>query len=262
MFGKLFGHALPAGIIAGVFAAVLQLLLVSPLIIEAEKYEGGGAADVQHSQLQQQFDAVVAPALAEVTSMDEAGAWPEIQYVQDQKATGDENEPWMPESGFERSLYTGVMTIVTYVGFALVLVAGLALWGHAISARQGILWGLAGFAAVSLAPAVGLPPELPGASAAALEARQIWWVGTVLATAVGLWLSVFAGGNKVRLAAGLALIAVPHIIGAPHPAVLEGAVPTELSALFVGRSIGVAAVSWILLGALCGWFWERKEQAV
>jgi len=49
----------------------------------------------------------------------------------------------------------------------------------------------AGFVAFSLAPAAGLPLGLPGMAAAALEARQIWWVCTVAATAAGLALLAF-----------------------------------------------------------------------
>jgi predicted cobalt transporter CbtA len=44
--------------------------------------------------------------------------------------------------------------------------------GHDLDARRGLLWGLGGFAALHLAPAVGLPPELPGMASADLAARQ------------------------------------------------------------------------------------------
>ena len=45
------------------------------------------------------------------------------------------------------------------------------------------MWGLAGFAVFTIAPGLGLPPELPGVPAAPLLSRQIWWVTAVLATA-------------------------------------------------------------------------------
>ena len=44
--------------------------------------------------------------------------------------------------------------------------------GHVLTPRVGIIWGLAGFIAVHFAPAIGLPPELPGSSAADVGARQ------------------------------------------------------------------------------------------
>jgi len=54
--------------------------------------------------------------------------------------------------------------------------------------NSGLLWGAAGFLIFSGSPALGLPPELPGMTAAALDARQTWWIGTVIATAIGIGL--------------------------------------------------------------------------
>jgi Probable cobalt transporter subunit (CbtA) len=61
--------------------------------------------------------------------------------------------------------------------------------------RQGLIWGLGGFVAFNLASALGLPPDLPGTEVASLEARQIWWLATVVLTSVGLAMLVF--GPKV-----------------------------------------------------------------
>ena len=58
------------------------------------------------------------------------------------------------------------------------------LTGCRSRARNGLLWGLAGFLAVNLAPAAGLSPELPGMPAGDLLARQVWWVGTIIATGI------------------------------------------------------------------------------
>ena len=66
-------------------------------------------------------------------------------------------------------------------------------------------WGLAGFAAFTLAPNLGLPPELPAMPAADLLARQAWWIGTVVATAAGLALIVF-GRSPWFAVLGIALL--------------------------------------------------------
>ena len=53
----------------------------------------------------------------------------------------------------------------------LLLLAAVSLVsGLAITRRNGIVWGLCGFIAVSLAPAAGLAPELPGMPAGDLAA--------------------------------------------------------------------------------------------
>jgi cobalt transporter subunit CbtA len=125
-----------------------------------------------------------------------------------------------------------------------------ALRGQPIGARPGVIWGLCGFLAVQMAPAVGLPPELPGTVAAEVQVRQVWWAGTVLASAAGL--AVIAFGRGYLPVAGAALLLLPHLIGAPHLDTYFGAAPPELSAAFATRSLGVALAGWCALGWLLG----------
>ncbi|MBP5859086.1 CbtA family protein [Marivibrio halodurans] len=249
MFKKLFGAALSAGILAGVLISALQAITVTPLILQAETYENAAApARIDHA------NAVAAWGDARILFVHSTG-----------DAHGDGEDAWAPEDGLERTAFTAMSNILVGCGFALLLAAGFALSGRRIDARAGLLWGAAGFAAATLAPAAGLPPELPGMAAADLQARQIWWVGTVLATGIGLWLTVFARGGAARLPmilGGLALIALPHLIGAPHPHgadAVGGGVPAELAAQYAGLSIAVSAVFWLILGWLAGGFWARIE---
>ena len=76
-------------------------------------------------------------------------------------------------AGIARRLGTLGANLLAGIGYGLLVAAGLALMRHS-GWRRGLLWGLAGFAAFSLAPAQGLPPELPGAEAADLGLRQAW----------------------------------------------------------------------------------------
>src|SRR5882757_6636148 len=185
MLRRILFTALIAGTVAGLFAAGIQHLKLIPLIAAAEVYEAAGThADHQHG---------AAP--------DQQGAAPE----------------WEPAPGIERAGYTVVADILAGIGFALVLIGAVALTrlgGYAIDARRGLIWGAAGFVVFALAPAIGLPPELPGMEAAALAARQQWWILTAAATAGGLGLIIFAKPAALR-ALGVALIVVPHLIGAP-----------------------------------------------
>jgi cobalt transporter subunit CbtA len=169
---------------------------------------------------------------------------------------GDHAEAWSPADGIERTLYTSFGNIVLGIGFALMLVAAFALHGGEVDGRRGILWGIAGFAVFSLAPALGLPPEVPGAMAAELVARQGWWFATVGATALGLALMVF-GRNTAWVVLGAVVLAAPHIIGAPQPEKLGGNVPPELAAHFVAASLVTAAVFWTVLGWLSGTLYRR-----
>ena len=49
MFRRIFATALGAGVVLGLLIAALQHVALVPLILEAEKYEGGGAHDHKHA---------------------------------------------------------------------------------------------------------------------------------------------------------------------------------------------------------------------
>ena len=169
---------------------------------------------------------------------------------EDPQALGAPLVPDVPRLGM-----TAVANVLVGIAFALLLVAALALDRGMVGAARGVAWGIAGFAAFSLAPAMGLPPELPGMAAVEVGARQLWWISTVAATGTGLAAIVFAHAIWLRLGA-LALIAAPHAIGAPH-AEGAGVVPPELAAQFVAASLATTALFWVVLGASAGYLYRR-----
>ena len=236
MLKPLLASALFAGLIAGLFAAGLQQAFLVPLITEAELYESG--------------------AVTHFAGAAEAGQGADADHA-------DTHAPAASGGDFTRHLLTVMTTVLATCGFALVLVAAFALAEHyglaRVDLRTGLLFGLGGFAATQLMPALGLSPELPGAAAGALADRQLWWIATVLGTTGGI--ALIAWGGPVAKVAGAVLIAAPHLFGAPHPDSFEGVVPPELSALFAARVLAVGALAWAALGALAGHFWSREAHA-
>jgi cobalt transporter subunit CbtA len=226
---RIFLAAILGGAIAGLFLAGVQQFAVVPIILEAETYETAGDAEGGH----------------------EHGAQADAQEAHTHE------EAWAPADGVERTAYTVLADILAAVGFGLLLTAGYALRGG-VDWRQGILWGLAGFAAFHLAPAAGLPPEIPGAAAADLGERQVWWVLTVALTAAGLAVIAFAPRPALKVL-GAVLIVVPHIIGAPQPEAHGGLAPAELARSFIYASLVSNGVFWIVLGALTGFLFNRFQ---
>nr|WP_246849505.1 CbtA family protein [Rubellimicrobium arenae] len=234
--------ALIAGLAAGLLAAALNLWTLTPLILQAEAFEGPAHSHAGDGTAHDHG------------AHDHDGA----------EGLADAGHVHEDASGLSRSFGTIAMTLVAYAGFGLVLGAGMAAAeraGHVPSARTGVLWGLAGFAAVQLAPAVGLPPELPGTVSADLAARQMWWALCAASTATGLAALAFGRGATTPLL-GVALILVPHLLGAPQPPSHEGLVPPGLAAAFATRSLGVAVLSWAVLGALTGALSRRAPARV
>ena len=152
--------------------------------------------------------------------------------------------------------------MLVYAGYGLILVALMSFaeeQGHAITARRGVIWGIAGFVAVLLAPGASLAPEVPGVAAADVTPRQIWWFATVAATGIALWLLAFGRGWALWGLA-IALFAAPHVIGAPQPEVLTGPAPPELAALYAARVFAVGLATWVCLGLFAGHLWANDPE--
>lgn len=158
-------------------------------------------------------------------------------------------------AGIARRLGTLGANLLAGIGYGLLVAAGLALMRHS-GWRHGLLWGLAGFAAFSLAPAQGLPPELPGAEAADLGLRQAWWAATAAATAAGLAL-IFLTRRWPLAALGVGLLIAPHAIGAPQPEIAGGSAPEAMAHAFVSATLVANALFWAVLGASAGELYGR-----
>ncbi len=231
---RIFFSAILAGLITGVGLTALQWLGPIPLLLEAETYEQAGSGHGGH---------------------DHGAADTQHTHDHDHGVAAGAAEAWAPADGLERTVFTMLANVVLAVGFALLLTAGYAAVGQ-VDWRRGIWWGAAGFAVFQLAPALGLPPELPGSPSAGFEARQLWWLLTVVLTATGLGAAVFAGSWFFK-GLGLIIIALPHLIGAPHSVAEPSALPIELATRFVVISMMTNAAFWLVLGGLSGFLFGR-----
>ena len=228
-----------AGLIAALVLTVAQLLWVSPLILKAETYEKAEPAAALVEENHEHAHEHAAGAVA---------------------AHEHDAQAWEPEDGWQRILSTTGGNLVVAVGFALML-AGLFTLRAPGKTSEGLLWGLAGFAVFTLAPSLGLPPEVPGTAAADLTLRQTWWGGTAAATAGGLALLVF-GRNWALRGIGIALLVVPHVIGAPQPEVHSSLAPESIAHEFIVASLITNAVFWAALGLGAAWLFRRFAPSV
>lgn len=239
--------ALGAGCAAWLLAAVLHFAFVQEYILLGETYETGAAVHF----------AGAAPQTAEDGHSHDAG---DAAHSHDEAAEAGHDDGSADAAHTTRNLWTVAFFGLVYVAYAMMLVAGFGLaraYGMTITEHQGLLWGIAGFAAFQLAPAMGLAPELPGTLAADLGDRQIWWWGTVAATATGLGLLAY-GRGVATVALGAVLLAAPHVIGAPGVEGFSGVAPPEVSAAFSARVLGVALAVWALMGWVAGYLWSRE----
>ena len=233
VFRSIVFTAVVAGTLVGAAVTLAQFFATVPLILKGEVYERAA----------EQAGANSAPAPAAHEHADHVHA-----------------AAWESKEGFERNAFTAAGNVLTAIGFALVLAGIFALRGRTVTWYEGLLWGLGGFIAFTVAPGLGLPPELPGVPTAPLEHRQLCWIATAAATAAGLAL-LFLRRSPWAVVIGLCLIAVPHAIGAPHLEHVHTDVPDALSRQFIAAVPLTSLLFWALLGSLTGIFYRRFSAA-
>ena len=242
LFQRIFFAAVLAGLAAGLAMSALQQWKVAPLILAAETYENAAPAGEAHTHPEgtapHSHDATAAPAHEH------------------------DDDAWAPQDGAERTFYTVLANVLGCMGFALLLAAVSVLAGLPITAANGVIWGIGGFVAFQLAPALGLAPELPGMPAADLVARQVWWLGTAVATGLGL-LAFAKLRNWTGIGIAAVLLLVPHIVGAPQfSGDHASAVPAHLATEFAAAALAAGALFWLTVGPLLGYLAElfaRRE---
>jgi cobalt transporter subunit CbtA len=229
---RILSAALVAGLWAALAASVLQAAWTTPLILEAESYESQSAE----------------------TRTSPPGKVDGSALSQNHDEAAQANPSFLTR--VERAAFTSLATLVSGVGYALVLLALLLASGATPSRETTLRWALAAFLAVNLAPAIGLPPELPGMGGGDLFARQAWWVFTVCSSGVGLYL-LRRVRSAVAVTAAVVALALPHLVGAPH-AVGASEVPPALAAQFATRSVAIGLIFWGVLGLALSWAWSRQ----
>ncbi len=232
MIGRYVLAALVAGMLAGVLLSGIQYFRLSPLIAAAEVFEEADAAKTGEACRE---------TMPGMTMCPEDGA-----------------KVWEPAPGLERFGLASVASLIAGGGFALVLAGLSQLIGIPITRENGWIWGLLGFLSVHVATGAGLAPEVPGMPVADLLQRQIWWLGTIVATGTAIYL--FTQKKAAwAIVVGIVLVALPHVIGAPLTPEGETTVPPALAADFAANAIAAAAVFWVVMGVLLGRFLPNIE---
>lgn len=226
MFGRIFWPAIIAGMVAGLFLFAAHIIWTTPLILFAEGVEASVAG---------QSGAAAAPGPAAVgTALDD-------------------------EDFLIRSAYTLMADLLTSTGFAFLLVGAMSLYRGEVDWQRGMIWGACGYAAFFAAPAFGLPPLLPGMAMSDPVDRQIWWLATAAATALGLSGLILGRSGSLRLA-GAVVILLPHLVGAPQGEEFSYDLPAQLVSRFAVATLVVSGLFWLLLGGLSGYFLKRFDR--
>ncbi|MFC3150997.1 CbtA family protein [Litoribrevibacter euphylliae] len=243
LFRRIILNALLVGVVASFVFSLLQVYVVNPIIFASETYEvpeeAAPVADHHHGE--------------------EAAGHSHSHH--------HDEEAWAPEDGIERTAYTMSANVFAGIGYAAILLAvmsQLSLQGLTrVSVLKGVAWGLGGFIVFFGAPAIGIPPEIPGIEAAPVEHRQLWWMLAAGAVAVGLLVLAFAPLKFKAL--GLVAIAIPYLVSAPHPEGPAFSHPdpaavvalTDLHQQFIVTTSVSNLLFWLVMGVMSAWVLNR-----
>jgi cobalt transporter subunit CbtA len=245
LFQRLIWCALFTALAVGSVQFVVQRWQAVPIVLAAEAYE----------------DQKAEPAHEHVHA---AGAVPH-EHTHDH----GEEAAWMPAAGLERNAWTWVANALNAFAMALLVFSTMGAWvwlrGPALGTpRLALAVAAAGWLSLHLWPSLGLPAEIPGMDAAALGARQAWWV-LAAAGAAGACATLAFGNARWRWLAAALLLALPFAVGAPQPAGdllagFSGEAHAQLQRLahdFVWATTWVSLSFWAALGGIGGWVFAR-----
>jgi cobalt transporter subunit CbtA len=242
-FRNIVFSSILVGIIVGSLYGLFQQFQINTIIYAAEAYEVSDAKEQ-----------VAVQADAHIDSDNEAA------HSHDH---GD-GTGWSPANSFERITATLIANIMTAITFSLFMMSVMSFHNLKsdkpnLSWKTGLLWGGALMLSIFVAPSLlGLHPEIPGTLAETIGQRQVWWISSTVATALGLLL-LYYGTAAFKFAGGILLI-LPQVMGAPtlqthsyantDPVAVEAM--NQLSSQFVTMTTIGMTIFCLLIGALCG----------
>lgn len=262
LFRRLIWCALAAALLVGSLQFAVQRWQAVPIVLAAEVYEDQKAAPVPGHANEQGHERL--PEQAPGQGHDHGAATAEHHHGE---------AAWAPADGVERSLWTWVANVLHAFSMALLLFAVMGAWAWKRgvaggTARLALAVAAAGWLSLHLWPSLGLPAEVPGTDAAALGARQAWWVLAAASAATACGLVAFSAA-RWRWFAAAALLALPFVVGAPHVgdplAGFGGEAHARLEQLgrdFVWATTWVSLSFWVSLGVVGGVVFARWLQPV
>jgi cobalt transporter subunit CbtA len=246
IFPRLIWAGLAVALVVGAVQTGMQQWQAVPIILAAEAYED------------QKIEAPAAAGHLHAQSTATA-------HVH------EEAEEWAPANGFERNGWTFVANVLHAFSMALLMFAvmGVALWrGATLRALPlALVTAAAGWLVFHFWPSIGLHAEIPGMDAARLGSRQGWWVLAAVSAALAC-ASVAGMRSHLRWVVAAVLLALPHVVGAPHItadplAGFQGeaqAVLRDLGTQFVWATTWISLSFWLCMGVASGLAFQRWLQ--
>lgn len=247
---RYLASGIKAGVLAGFLLGILNLLFVSPLILEAEKYE---------------IQVVHTPVVANISGHEHH----------------HESHDEFKVEGSIRSVLTVVGNTIlgTAMGVLLSALILLAIRFDLLNEEifsdpfaQACIVAVGFFAIANIVPSLGMKPEMPGIMGAENDftARQNWWIISAIFSFAGFsffWFrkKIFSNSalkgitlNGVAVAVACLITSISFwAIGVPEHSE-KSTTPMSLRIHFVWESLTVNFIFWMIL-SISLFYFVRKE---
>ncbi len=178
-----------------------------------------------------------------------------------EKAMSNESAPDPFASEPMRSLSTLLGDVFVGIGFGLILTGVFALTGRE-GWLAGLLFGAAGFAVFHAAPAMVVPPAVPGMEVAPLLLRQIGWLAAAVSAIVGI-AAIYRARGPARLAGILVIALAPMVFRTVLPIAPAHTSSQALAAIdqiFIIRALASMLTFWLIIGIAAGYLFARSRK--
>ena len=186
MTQKLLISSLVTGFIVGILITFFHLLLIQPMIDQAEFYES-------------------------LSSVETINIHEDHHHNEEVHHHNEEVGAHIFGYDLERTIFSFIANILIATGFSFFFASTLTLINYSLDYKRILLIGFFGFLSFCLLPSISISPQPPGTLQADIMLRQFLWLLTASFSVIGLGLFVYKKEIKWRIINFVMLI-IPHIV--------------------------------------------------
>ena len=232
MIQKLLISSLVTGFIVGILITFFHLLLIQPMIDQAEFYES-------------------------LSSVETINIHEDHHHNEEVHHHNEEVGAHIFGYDLERTIFSFIANILIATGFSFFFASALMLINYSLSYKRILLIGFFGFLSFCLLPSISISPQPPGTLQADIMLRQFLWLLTASFSVIGLGLFAYKKEIKWRIINFVILI-IPHIVTILLIKVSPvNSLPSDFVFKFIFSTIASGAVLWLMLSVAMGYFYKK-----
>lgn len=232
MLQRLLSSGLVAGFFAGILITFFHLLLIQPMIDQAEVYELS-------------------------SSIEMADLHEDYHHNEENNHHNEEIDIYIFGYDLERTIFSFIANILIATGFSFFFASVLTLIKHSFSSKHIFLVGFFGFLSFCLLPSISVAPQPPGSIQIDIMLRQFFWLLITSFSIIGFGLFAYKKEIQWKIISFVILI-IPHIIIMLFiKDSLVSNLPSDFVFKFIFSTILSGAFLWLILSMVMSYFYKK-----